>query len=67
MTSGEKYYYGGFKKLIQKVLNDIKTTNITETNNIINTTTTFAARYLGLNSGGNRQKSEKNRGRQKNK
>lgn len=70
MTSGGKRYDVVFKTVNRRkleylvgeeneVLNDAKIINITETNDIINATTTFVVMKLSLRSSDNKQKERK--------
>ena len=70
VTSGGKWYYVVFKTVNRRkleyldgeeneILNDAKIINITETNDIINATTTFVVMKLSLRSGDNKQKERK--------
>ena len=63
MRSGQVWYGSGFKrvdrnvltewtKMVNRVVSEIKTSNITDTNKLINATAIYIARHVGLKMGG---------------
>lgn len=65
MTYGKKADKKRLRNLsinFKEVLGDIRTENVTESNNVINKTSLFYAKSLCLRSSGRRKKIEKNHG-----